>query len=118
MVTLGHGAVYDSTGKMIARNSINLVEQVMRREGHEITREQAFGWLADKYGEEKAKGAFMAERDHAADDLLGERRKERSQGRFQPIRDTQAMDRPEPERVRNDRNDRLEHDRGRGGPSR
>lgn len=118
VVTLGHGCVYDTQGTVIARNSVTLVEQMMRREGREVTREQAFGWLADKYGEEKAKGAYLAERDQAADDLLGERRKERSQGRFQPVRDTIAIDRPEPDRVRHDRNDRLEHDRGRGGPSR
>lgn len=120
VVTLGHGCVYDSQGQLIARNSVNLVEQVMKREGREVTREQAFSWLVDRWGEEKAKGAYLSEREQAAEEMVIKQRKERSQGRALTNRN-ETLDRPEPERVHeHTRNDQLVRDRGdrSSGPSR
>jgi hypothetical protein len=118
VVTLGHGCAYDSQGQLIARNSVNLVEQVMKREGREVTREQAFSWLVDRWGEEKAKGAYLSEREQAAEEMVVKQRQERTQSRAMANR-TETLVRPGPERVQEHaRNDRLGHDRGSSGPSR
>ena len=66
----------------------------------------------DKCGEERAKSAYLSEREQAADEMLIKQHKEWSQGRALANRD-ETLARPEYERVQeHTRNDRLSHDRG------
>lgn len=107
MVSVFPGAVYDTQGQMIARNSVTLIQEVMKREGYNISREAAVGLLADHCGAERATAASLVEREQSTEEFLHEQKRERSRT-LAPTRE-QTLPRPEPERI-HDR-DRDEHDR-------
>jgi len=98
LVTVFSGAVYDARNQMMARNSVTLVQEMMKREGHDLSRADAVGWLADHCGEACAKAASLVEQEHATEDFLHERQKQRSRGMMRPMRD-EKLTRPEPERI-------------------
>lgn len=98
LISVFPGAVYDGQGQMVARTSVALIQEVMRREGHQISRADAVGWLADHCGDERAKAASLVEREQATEDFLHERRKERERTNLTPARD-ETLSRPEFERI-------------------
>jgi hypothetical protein len=113
LISVFPGAVYDGQGQMVARSSVALIQEVMRREGQQISRADAVGWLADHCGDERAKAASLVEREQATEDFLHERRKERERSNLTPARD-ETLSRPEIERIHDrviDRNGRN-HDFG------
>lgn len=107
----GGGSVFDQNGQLLARNSVELVRELLRHAGKPHGREDAVGWLADKCGQERATAASMVEHEQAIGDYLHERKVERDRTIKTPVRD-QTLVRPEPERVRDRGMDRdgPEHD--------
>lgn len=102
LVSVFPGAVYDRQMQIVARNSVKLIQEVMKREGKQISRTDAVGWLADQCGHDRAKAASMAEHEQEIEGHLHDRQKERGMTTVAPTRD-ERLTRPEPERV---------HDRG------
>lgn len=102
LVSVFPGTVYDAQGQMIARNAVNLVQEIMRREGNNLSRDAVVGWLADKCGDERATSASLVEREQATEEFLHERRQERARKRSELVRD-ERLPQPELERI---------HDRG------
>ena len=105
------GSVFDQHGQILARNSVDLVRELLHHAGKPHTRADAVGWLADKCGPERATAASMVEHEQATEEFLHERKVERDRTIRQPVRD-QTLVRPEPERIRD--HDRNDHDRTSG----
>jgi hypothetical protein len=106
VITVRPGGVYDSHNQLIARNSVDLVREIMLREGKPGGRAEAVGWLADKCGQARAVAASLVEHEQATEDHLHERYLERGRRTVTPTKD-QTLTRPEPERIQ-DRG--MEHD--------
>jgi hypothetical protein len=107
------GGVYDSNNQLIARNSVDLVREIMQREGKPSGRAEAVGWLADKCGQDRAVAASLVEHEQATEDHLQERHLERGRRTVTPTKD-QTLTRPEPERVRDQGMEHEGHDRDSG----
>jgi hypothetical protein len=111
VVIVRPGGVYDSHNQLIARNSVDLVREIMHREGKPSGRAEAVGWLADHAGKERAMAASLVEHEQSTEGYLQERHNERSRG---TVTRDDKLTRPEPERTR-DRGmerDGPEHDFG------
>ncbi|HEX8708853.1 MAG TPA: MobV family relaxase [Pyrinomonadaceae bacterium] len=109
MVTVYPGGVYDAQGKVVARNSVELVQEMMKREGRPSGRAEAVGWLADHCGKDRAKAASLVEHEQATEGYLHERKVERDRTVRTPVRD-ETLARPELERVRDRGMERDGHD--------
>lgn len=107
------GGVYDLGGKVVARDSVNLVRELMKREAKPGTREDAVGWLADKCGREQAIAASLHEHEQSVGESLHKRDLKRQRGLAQPDRGGQDLVRDQQERVREHVRERVpEHDHG------
>jgi hypothetical protein len=104
------GSVYDSQEQLIARNSIDLVRELMRHQGKPGGRAEAVGWLADHCGKDRAIAASLVEHEQAMEGHLHERHLERGRTTMTPTKD-QTLTRPEPERIRDRGMERDGHDR-------
>jgi hypothetical protein len=104
-----NGSVYDSSGQVLAHNSLDLVRELLHRQGSPSGRAEAVGWLGDKCGHDRARAASMVEHEQQIDDYLHERKVERERTVRTPMRD-ERLTRPEPERVRDRGIERDGHD--------
>lgn len=73
---------FDSQGRLICRNSLDLVVHMRRNnEGDEqFNHTDGLRWLADNFGEGRAAASYVANREHAALSMLDRMRSERSFG--------------------------------------
>lgn len=110
VITLRPGGAFDSHGQLIARNSVDLVREIMKLEGKPGGRAEAVGWLADHCGKDRAIAASMVEHEQAMDDHLHERQIKRDRAAVKLTKD-QILTRQEPERVRDRGLEREGHDR-------
>jgi hypothetical protein len=114
MMTLTAGGIaYDVSGNMIARDSVNLTRELLKREGKPSKREDAVGWLADKCGKEQAIAASLFEHERSTEESLHGRDLKRQRALSKPDRGGQEIVRDQQERVREHVREReIIHDRG------
>lgn len=108
---------YDRQRELICKNSLDLVVH-MRRENEGLEgfdRNDALAWLQDEFGEKRAHGAYLANREQSALEFFGRRNEERER--------TRALVHERPDdpwrgpQGRAEDHDRGSHGRG-GGPER
>jgi hypothetical protein len=109
LIIVRPGGIFDANHQLIARNSVDLVREIMQREGKPGGRAEAVGWLADHCGKDRAVAASVVEHEQAMEDHLQERHLERSRTTVAPTKD-QTLTRPEPERIRDRGLERDGHD--------
>jgi len=111
ILNVSQGIVYDHNNNLVARSALALVMELNRREGQPISREQALGWLADRYSEHQARAASLVEHEQATEEFLAKRAKARSRTIALPRE--HKLERRDPERTRTRENDR-DQDRDHG----
>ncbi len=114
MMTLTAGGIaYDVRGNMIARDSVNLTRELLKRDGKPSNRENAVGWLADKCGKEQAIAASLFEHERSTEESLHARDLKRQRSLAKPDRGGQEIVRDQQERVHEHVRDReIIHERG------
>lgn len=74
---------YDEQRDLVSKNSLDLVVY-MKRENEDLvgfTHDHALEWLRDEFGEKRARGAYLANREHSVLDLFERHREEREKTR-------------------------------------
>jgi hypothetical protein len=110
---------FDHQRQLICKNSLDLVAH-MRRENEgmkDFDRNHALAWLQDEFGEKRAHGAYLANREQSALEFFGRRNEEREQTRAL-VREHSAdpWRGPRGRAEDHDRSSRNDHDdRGGGG---
>lgn len=98
----------------VAHNAINLVQHLHRVTGHELTPEKAAGWLADRFGENVARQAYLFEKEKSTYDVFKAHDQERTRQQAQRSREFEPIQRPELVPVRENqglrRSDKTDHD--------
>jgi hypothetical protein len=97
LVTITPGGAFDRRGHLMARTAVSLVQQVMKTEGREMSKEEAVGWLADRCGRDHARAAALLDHEDSMNGYLKQRNLER--------------DRSFASQTRDDSRSRLEHQR-------
>lgn len=74
---------YDHQRELICRNSLDLVVHIRRQnEGLEgFDRNDALAWFQDEFGDQRAHGAYLANREQSALEFFGHRNEERERAR-------------------------------------
>jgi hypothetical protein len=110
MVTITPGGAFNRQGHLMARTAVSLVQQVMKAEGRDMSKEEVVGWLADRCGRDHACAAALLDHEDSMTGYLKQRSLERDRSSVVQARD-ERLSRPEPERIR-ERD--VDHDRDLG----
>jgi hypothetical protein len=86
---------FDSEGKLVCRNSLDLVVYMKRYCGMKsFTSEHALAFLRDEFGERRAMGAYLVNREQAALGFFDRSREERIHSPLNPVHDHDPWRRP------------------------
>jgi hypothetical protein len=110
LVTITPGGAFDRQGHLMARTAVSLVQQVMKTEGREVSKEEAVGWLADRCGHAHARAAALVDHEDSMTGYLKQRSLERDRSIASQTREDR-LSRHEHQRTQDRGIERDGHDR-------